>query len=106
MIITGGANVYPREVEDVLYSHPAVAEAAVVGVPDETWGETVLAVIALRPVDMTTEAELIGFCAERLADYKKPRLVVFVDAIPKTPIGKIDKAALRSGFAAMAVDGS
>jgi acyl-CoA synthetase (AMP-forming)/AMP-acid ligase II len=106
MIITGGANVYPREVEDVLYTHPAVAEAAVVGVPDETWGETVLAVIALRPVDMLTEAELIGFCAERLADYKKPRQVVFVDAIPKTPVGKIDKAALRTGLAAMAVDGS
>lgn len=99
MIITGGANVYPREVEDVLYSHPAVAEVAVVGVPDDTWGETVLAVVTRRPDSSVTEADLIGFCAERLASYKKPRAVVFVDAIAKTPVGKIDKTAIRSAFA-------
>ncbi|MHA6797424.1 long-chain-fatty-acid--CoA ligase (plasmid) [Pseudonocardia bannensis] len=103
MIITGGANVYPREVEDVLYSHPAVAEAAVIGVPDQTWGETVLAVIAPCPDRTVTEAELVDFCAERLADYKKPRQVVFVDTIVKTPVGKIDKATLRAGFARMGV---
>ncbi|MDT7615049.1 MAG: hypothetical protein QOF00_2496 [Pseudonocardiales bacterium] len=99
MIITGGANVYPREVEDVLYAHPAVAEAAVVGVPDDTWGETVLAVVALRPDAVATESDLVDFCAERLARYKKPRAVVFVDALAKTPVGKIDKAALRAAFA-------
>jgi fatty-acyl-CoA synthase len=96
MIIVGGSNVYPREVEDVLYAHPAIAEASVIGVPNETWGETVVAVVALQPGHELSEQDVIDYCAERLAKYKKPRHVTFVDALPKTPIGKIDKSTLRA----------
>jgi long-chain acyl-CoA synthetase len=89
MILHGGYNVYPREVEEVLYEHPAVAEAAVVGVPDETYGENVAAAVALRPGTTATEEELIAFVADRLAAYKKPRHVWFMDELPKGPTGKI-----------------
>jgi fatty-acyl-CoA synthase len=95
MIIVGGSNVYPREIEDVLHAHPAVAEASVIGIPHETYGETVVAVVALHPAQSLTDREVIDHCASRLAKFKTPRQVVFVDALPKTPIGKIDKATLR-----------
>jgi acyl-CoA synthetase (AMP-forming)/AMP-acid ligase II len=98
MILTGGENVYPREVEEVLYQHPAVVEAAVVGAPDEKWGEKVVAVVCRRAeVD---GADLIAFCRERIASYKKPRHVVFVDALPKNASGKILKRELRDRIAA------
>jgi acyl-CoA synthetase (AMP-forming)/AMP-acid ligase II len=98
MILTGGENVYSREVEEVLYQHPAVAEAAVIAAPDPKWGEKVVAVVSARaPVD---EAELIAFCRERLAAYKKPRHVVFVDALPKNASGKVLKRELRDRLAA------
>jgi long-chain acyl-CoA synthetase len=98
MIITGGENVYSREVEEVLYTHPAVSEAAVVGVPDDIWGEKVTAVIVLRPGATATESEIITLCRDNLASYKKPKQVVFVDELPKTVSGKIVKRELRSQF--------
>ena len=82
VIITGAFNVYPKEVENVLYQHPAVAQAAVVGVPDEEWGETIKAVVVLKPDATRTAEELIGLCRDNLADYKKPRIIEFADACP------------------------
>jgi long-chain acyl-CoA synthetase len=96
MIIRGGFNVYPREVEEVLYAHPAVAEAAVIGVAHESHGEEVKAVLALKAGQQATEKEIIAYCKERLAAYKYPRLVEFRDALPKTATGKILKRELRS----------
>lgn len=95
VIITGGFNVYPKEVEDVLYRHKAVAETAVVGFPDEEWGETLAAFIVLRPGESATEAELLKLCSEHLAAYKKPRQFRFVDKLPLSPVGKIMRRALR-----------
>jgi fatty-acyl-CoA synthase len=92
--------VYPREVEEVLYTHPSVAEAAVVGLPDPTWGENVTAVIVLREGMTATEAEIIGTARERLAGFKKPKRVIFLDELPKTVSGKIIKRELRDRFAA------
>jgi acyl-CoA synthetase (AMP-forming)/AMP-acid ligase II len=99
MILTGGENVYSREVEEVLYTHPAVSEAAVIGLPDPTWGENVTAVIVLRPGAEATEAEIIGTVRDRLAGYKKPKKVIFVDELPKTVSGKIVKRELRDRYA-------
>jgi len=97
MIIAGGYNIYPREVEEVLYEHPAVVEAAVVGVPDPYRGETVKAFIVLKPEyrGKVTEQEIIQFCKERLAAYKVPRLVEFRDELPKSAVGKILRRILR-----------
>jgi len=95
MIITGGENVYPFEVEKVLYEHPAVLEAAVVGLRDKTWGEAVTAVVALKQGAEVTEEELVGFVRERLAGYKTPKRIVFMESIPKTPIGKILRRQVR-----------
>ncbi len=95
MVITGGENVYSAEVEDVLFAHPAVAEAAIIGVPDERWGEAVCAVVALRPSQRATPDELIAHCRTRLAKYKTPKYVVFVDALPRNAAGKVLKRTLR-----------
>jgi long-chain acyl-CoA synthetase len=100
LIIASGYKVWPREVEDILYTHPAVLEAAVVGVPDEYRGETVKAYVSLRPDVPATAAELIAFCRERLAAYKYPREVELVDDLPKTATGKILRRTLRNGAAA------
>jgi long-chain acyl-CoA synthetase len=94
LIIRGGENVYPREVEDVLYSHPAVAEAAVVGVPDDRLGQEVKAVVALRPGRTATEEDLIGYVRERVASYKYPRTVEFREDLPMNATGKILKREL------------
>jgi acyl-CoA synthetase (AMP-forming)/AMP-acid ligase II len=99
VIISGGENIYPREVEEILYQHPAVLEAAVIGVPDEVWGENVMAVIVLKEGARTTEDEIIQFCKERLASYKKPKIVKFIDNLPKNPSGKILKYELRKRYA-------
>ena len=100
MIISGGYNVYPREVEDVLYRHPSVAECAVIGVPDGIWGESVHALIVAKP-GCAVEAEAISaHCARELAGYKKPRKLTLLAELPKTANGKIDKKALRARFAA------
>ena len=95
MIVSGGENVYSREVEDVLYKHPAVAEAAVIGVPDPRWVERVHAVIALKAGAKVTEKEMIAFCKEHIASYKAPKSVEFADSLPKNPQGKILKKDIR-----------
>lgn len=98
MILTGGENVYSREVEEVIYTHPAVSEAAVIGLPDPTWGENVCAVIVLKPGMAATEAEIIAAVKDRLAGYKKPKRVFFIDEMPKTVSGKLIKKDLRERF--------
>ncbi len=95
MILRGGFNVYPREVEEVLYAHEAVAEAAVFGVPHDSHGEEVKAVVALKPGRVCSAEDLIAWCKERLAAYKYPRVVEFRDALPKGPTGKILKREMR-----------
>jgi long-chain acyl-CoA synthetase len=95
LIIRGGYNVYPREVEEAIYTHPAVAEAAVIGVPDTTMGEEVHAIVAIRDGQSVTEGELIDFVKQRIAAYKYPRTVEFRDSLPKGATGKILKKELR-----------
>lgn len=95
MIIRGGENIYPKEVEEVLYRHPAVAEAAVVGIPDPVWGEEVWAFIVPREGTHPTPEELITYCRRHLAEYKSPKRVAFVPELPKTATGKIRKGELR-----------
>ena len=98
MIISGGENIYPREVEEVLYKHPAVAEATVIGVPDKVWVERVHALIVLKEGERAAEDEIMGFCKEHLARYKAPKSVEFVDALPKNPQGKILKREIREKY--------
>ncbi|RJP25374.1 MAG: long-chain-fatty-acid--CoA ligase [Candidatus Abyssobacteria bacterium SURF_5] len=98
MIISGGANIYPREVEDVLFAHPAVLEAAVIGVPDEKWGENVKALVVLKPAMQCSEEELINHCKANLASYKKPKSIEFVDSLPRNPSGKVLKRVLREKY--------
>jgi fatty-acyl-CoA synthase len=100
MVITGGENVYPAEVESVLYRHPAIAEVAVIGAPDDKWGEAVVAVVVLKPESSLTLEELRAFAEDSLAHYKLPRRLCFVGVLPRNPAGKVLKAALRESFAA------
>jgi fatty-acyl-CoA synthase len=96
MYISGGENVYPAEVEEVLVSHAKIVEAAVVGVPDERWGETGLAFVVLRPGAEATDEELIAYCRERLARYKVPARFRTIAELPRLTSGKLDKVSLRS----------
>ena len=96
MVITGGFNVYPIEVENVLAEHPAVSEAAVIGLPHKRWGEAVHAVVVARPDATVTESELLAHCRERIGSYKTPKSIEFTDALPRTPVGKIAKNVLRA----------
>ena len=98
MIVSGGENVYPREIEEALYQHAAVLEAAVIGVPSERWGEEVKAIVALRPGQAASAEELIEHVRARLAHYKAPRSVDFVDALPRNPSGKVQKTVLRERY--------
>jgi acyl-CoA synthetase (AMP-forming)/AMP-acid ligase II len=98
VIISGGENIYPREVEEALHFHPAVEAVAVVGVPDEKWGEAVKAFVEITKSKSATEAELIEFCKTRIASYKKPKSVEFVDRLPRLANHKIDKKVLREPF--------
>jgi fatty-acyl-CoA synthase len=95
MVISGGVNIYPREIEDLLATHPAILEAAVIGVPDAEWGETLRAFVVLREGKQLTEADVVEFCREGLADYKRPRKVTFMTELPRNPTGKILKRELR-----------
>jgi fatty-acyl-CoA synthase len=95
MVISGGVNIYPREIEDHLNTHPAILEAAVIGVPDPEWGETLRAFIVLRNGERLTENEVIEFCRAALADFKRPRIVTFLAELPRNPTGKILKRELR-----------
>jgi long-chain acyl-CoA synthetase len=98
MIIRGGENIYPREIDEVLYEHPAIAAAATIGVPDPLYGEEVAAFIVLEPGAVASEEEVIEFCRSRLADYKCPKSVRIVSEIPKGPTGKLLKRELVLRF--------
>lgn len=98
MIVSGGENVYPRVVEDVLFEHPAIADAAVIGVPDERWGEMVKAVVVLRAGMTATEEEIIDFCRSKLGGFELPRSVDFIDTLPRNPSGKVLKRVLREPY--------
>jgi long-chain acyl-CoA synthetase len=102
MIVSGGENVFPVEVEEALAQHPAVEEVAVVGVPDARWGETVKALVVLRAGAVTGADELVAFARERIAAYKLPRIIELVDDLPRTPSGKVLKRELRERHGAMA----
>lgn len=97
LIISGGMNVYSTEVEEVLDEHEGIKEVAVIGIPDDDWGEAVTAIVVPHDMELT-EADLLAFADEELADYKKPKSVEFPEEIPKTPYGKMDKKALRETY--------
>jgi acyl-CoA synthetase (AMP-forming)/AMP-acid ligase II len=98
MILTGGENVYSTEVENVLYMHPAILECAVVGVPDQKWGEAVKGIVVLKPGVKATGQEIIEFCKEKMAHYKAPKSIDFIEALPRTGSGKIHKKGLRDPY--------
>ena len=98
MIISGGENIYPSEIENALYQHPAVNECAVFGIPDDYWGELPAAHVVLEAGQKAEEQELIDFCLESLARYKRPRMIKIVDELPKTTVGKIQKNVIREYY--------
>ena len=98
MVISGGFNVYPSEVEAVLFQHEAVQEACVFAVPDDKWGESVAAHVVLKPGRPADSALIDAFCAERLAGFKRPRRIEFVDALPKNPNGKVMRKAVQAPY--------
>ncbi|MDH3547456.1 MAG: AMP-binding protein [Gammaproteobacteria bacterium] len=98
MLVSGGENIYPAEIENSLYQHEAVVECAVFGIPDERWGEVPAAHVVLKPGIDVSEEELIDFCAQIVARYKRPRLIRFVQSLPKTAVGKIKKNELRAVY--------
>ena len=100
MIISGGANIYPREVEEVLLTHPGVLEVAVIGVPDRLWGESVVALVRKRAGVEVSELELLDLCKNNLAGYKKPRVIRFEEDLPKNGYGKILKRELKASTSA------
>jgi acyl-CoA synthetase (AMP-forming)/AMP-acid ligase II len=102
MVISGGENIYPREVEEVLLSVPAVAECGVTGAPHPYWGEAVTAFVVLRPRTSATEEELLAVCRERLSRYKVPKAIRFVDALPRNSMGKVLRRELRARLIAEA----
>jgi long-chain acyl-CoA synthetase len=95
MIISGGENIYPTEIENVLMTHPAVMEVAVIGLSDDVWGEKVKAVVALKEGQQATDKELMDFCKDKLAGYKRPRSVDFLKELPKSATGKILRRKVR-----------
>jgi acyl-CoA synthetase (AMP-forming)/AMP-acid ligase II len=98
MIISGGENIYPAEVEDCIHAHPKVADVGVVGMPDQKWGEAPLALVVVMPGEEVSEEEIIAFTRERLASFKRPKKVIFVEELPRTPTGKILKKDLRAKY--------
>ena len=98
MIITGGFNVFPSEVEQVLWSHPAVQDCAVIGVPDDKWGEAVKAVVELKPGATARPEELIALAKEKLGGVKAPKSVDFIASLPRSPVGKVLKKDLRATY--------
>ena len=98
MIVSGGENVYPAEVESALFGHPAVADVAVVGVPDDRWGEAVKAVVVKKPGAEVAPDELIAYARERIAGYKVPKSIDFADMLPRNPSGKILKREIRAPY--------
>ena len=98
IIVRGGSNISPQEVEAVLHQHPAVAEAGVIGIPDETWGEVVVAYVARQEGVSATEAELIKFVKKQIAVHKVPEKVVFLPSLPKSAVGKVQRSALKEHY--------
>jgi acyl-CoA synthetase (AMP-forming)/AMP-acid ligase II len=98
MIITGGENVFAGEVEEAILRHPAVAQAAVIGVPDARWGEAIQAIVVCKPGQAVPAEDIIRHCAALIAGYKKPKHVAMVDELPRNPVGKIDKKLLRERY--------
>jgi len=98
MIISGGLNIYPAEIERVIYEHPAVSQCAVIGVPDDRWGEAVKAFVVLQAGRQISDIEIIEFCKKSLASYKKPKSVEFINELPRNPQGKILKKVLREKY--------
>jgi len=98
MIISGAENIYPKEIENTIIAHPKVLEVAVIGIPDDIYGESVCAIVVAKKGHELTSEDIIQFCAERLSSYKKPKKVVFMDELPKNPGGKITKNVLREPF--------
>lgn len=98
MIITGGFNVYPNEIEQIISGHEAVQDCTVIGVPDDEWGEAVKAFIELSPGKSITESEIITLCKTRLGSVKAPKMVEFVSKLPKSPAGKVLKRELRDRY--------
>jgi len=98
MIISGGVNIYPAEIEDALYRHPKIEDAAVFGVPDDEWGERVHAAVSVCPGETLGVDEVLSFCRQHLADYKVPREVSFHAALPRDTAGKLVKRVLREPF--------
>ena len=98
MYISGGENVYPAEVENVLYQLPAVGEAAVIGVADERWGDIGVAIVAVKPAHTLSKAEIDAHCAANLARFKCPAVIHFVEALPRNATGKVHKPTLRERF--------
>jgi acyl-CoA synthetase (AMP-forming)/AMP-acid ligase II len=98
MIVSGGENVYPAEVENALMAHPAIADVAVIGVPDEKWGEVPKAIVVRKAGVEVTEEEIVAFARERLAGFKTPKSVAWADALPRNPSGKILKKDLRAPY--------
>ena len=100
MVISGGVNIYPREIEDALYQHPEVIDCAVLGVPDDDWGEILYAVVQRRDDSSLDADDVVAWCREKVADYKRPRVVEFVDELPRDPNGKVRKPKLREAWIA------
>jgi acyl-CoA synthetase (AMP-forming)/AMP-acid ligase II len=100
MVITGGVNVYPREIEETLLTHPEVVDCAVLGLPDEEWGEVLYAVVQRTGGSSLGEEQVVEFVREHMADYKRPRVVEFVDELPRDPNGKVRKPKLRESWLA------
>jgi acyl-CoA synthetase (AMP-forming)/AMP-acid ligase II len=98
VIISGGVNIYPREVEEILNLHPAVNETCIFGIPDDKWGESICAHIVLKEGHIVSEDELIELCKGHLASFKKPKVIRIVDALPKSPYGKILRKEIRESY--------
>src|SRR4029453_15042887 len=98
MIISGGENIYPAEVESAISNHPDVAEGAVIGVPDEKWGEAVKAIVVMKPGKKATASDIINFTRERIAGFKTPELGAFIEALPRNASGKILRRSLRDPY--------
>jgi long-chain acyl-CoA synthetase len=98
VIISGAFNIYPKELEDVIAAHPKVKESAVIGVPDEKWGEAVKAVVVPKSGETVTEQEIIDYCRDHMASFKKPKSVDVVSELPRNPYGKVLKTTLREQY--------
>jgi fatty-acyl-CoA synthase len=98
MIVSGGENIYPREIEEVLYHHPKIQDVAVIGIPDPIWGESVMAFVVLKGGEKMKGEEVIEYCKHHLASYKKPRSVELVEDLPRNPSGKALKTVLREKY--------